>query len=229
MFRRNSSTTPRRPINWTRVGKNSSAGIVASIAGYASYWHMTEVALRAGERAELAHVMPLSVDGMLIVASIAMVDDRSQGLRPRRWARIGFLVGITASVAANVTAAQPTTLGRMVAAWPALALLLVVEILSSKGRIAKAAKAAAQAVAPLPATPAAVTPPPAVPAPVTILAPVAQAQQVIAQTSAAMPVPVSPAPVSTERRTSAGTAPVARRASVSPLTGKVLMDAAPKV
>lgn len=139
----------RRQVNWTRVGKNVSAGIVAGIAGYASYWHMASVALRAGERAELAHVMPLSVDGMLIVASIAMVDDRQQGLRPRPWAKAGFLIGITASIAANVTAAQPTWLGRVVAAWPALALLLVVEILSSRGHKSEAEEEESTVEAPM--------------------------------------------------------------------------------
>jgi len=35
---------------------------------------MVAVALRFGERPEVAYVLPLSVDGMLIVASAAMVD-----------------------------------------------------------------------------------------------------------------------------------------------------------
>ncbi|WP_233625017.1 DUF2637 domain-containing protein [Actinoplanes sp. ATCC 53533] len=91
---------------------------------------MVHVALRFGERPEVAYVLPISVDGMLIVASTAMVDDQRAG-RPVRWsARIAFLAGVTASVAANITAAQPTFGARIVAAWPAIALLLVVEMLS---------------------------------------------------------------------------------------------------
>jgi hypothetical protein len=91
---------------------------------------MVHVALRFGERPEVAYVLPISVDGMLIVASTAMVDDQRAG-RPVRWsARIAFLAGVTASVAANITAAQATFGARIVAAWPAIALLLVVEMLS---------------------------------------------------------------------------------------------------
>lgn len=91
---------------------------------------MVYVALCFGERPEVAYVLPISVDGMLIVASTAMVDDQRGGRRVRRSARIAFLAGVTASVAANITAAQPTFGARIVAAWPAIALLLVVEMLS---------------------------------------------------------------------------------------------------
>ena len=74
--------------------------------------------------------MPISVDGMLIVASTAMVEDKRRG-RPVRWsARVAFVAGVAASVAANIAAAHPSVGARIVAAWPALAMLLVVEILS---------------------------------------------------------------------------------------------------
>jgi hypothetical protein len=51
--------------------------------------------------------------------------------RPVRWsARIAFLAGMAASVAANIAAAHPSLGARIVAAWPAIALLLVVEMLA---------------------------------------------------------------------------------------------------
>src|SRR5262245_43582361 len=121
-------------MNLTRFTRNASAAVVAGIAGYASFWHQVAVALRAGERAEIAHVVPLSVDGMLVVASIVMVGDRQQGRKPRWSARIAFLIGTAATIGANVAGAHPTVMGRLVAAWPALALLLVVEMLSRKGK-----------------------------------------------------------------------------------------------
>jgi len=117
-------------MNPTRIARNLSTVAVASIAAWSSWSHMVHVALRFGERPEVAYVLPISVDGMLIVASTVMVDDQRAG-RPVRWsARIAFLAGVTASVAANITAAQPTLGARIVAARPAVALLLVVEILS---------------------------------------------------------------------------------------------------
>jgi hypothetical protein len=114
----------------TRIARDASTVAVAGIAAWSSWSHMVAVALKFGERPEVAYVLPLSVDGMLIVASTAMVDDKRAG-RPVRWsARIAFVAGVAASVAANIAAAQPTLGARIVAAWPAVALLLVVEILS---------------------------------------------------------------------------------------------------
>lgn len=149
---------PRRQLNWTRIARNASAGTVASIAGYASYWHQVHVATLAGERTELAHVIPLSVDGVLVVASIAMVDAAREGRKPSWATRVGFVVGIAASVGANVMSAQPTLLGRAVAAWPAVALLLVVEMLSRKGKLLKRELVEGPAKTPEPATPVVAVP-----------------------------------------------------------------------
>lgn len=138
----------KRPINWSRIARNASAGTVASIAGYASYWHQVHVATLAGERTELAHIIPLSVDGVLVVASIAMVDAGREGRKPSWATRVGFVVGIAASIGANVMSAQPTLLGRAVAAWPAVALLLVVEMLSRKGKLLRAEEGPAKTFQP---------------------------------------------------------------------------------
>jgi hypothetical protein len=91
---------------------------------------MVHVALRYGERPEVAYVLPISVDGMLIVASAAMVEDKRHGHRVRWSARVAFVAGVAASVAANIAAAQATVGARIVAAWPAVAMLLVVEMLA---------------------------------------------------------------------------------------------------
>jgi hypothetical protein len=71
---------------------------------------------------------------MLVVASVAMVDDKRTARRVRPTARVAFTTGVIASVAANIAAAHPSVGARIVAAWPALALLLVVEMLSRPGR-----------------------------------------------------------------------------------------------
>lgn len=117
-----------------RLARNVSAGMVAAIAAWSSYSHMTEVALRFGERSEVAYVLPFSVDGLMVVASVTMVDDKHGGRRPRASARAAFLAGVLASVGANIAAAHPDLGARIVAGWPALALLLVVEMLSRSGK-----------------------------------------------------------------------------------------------
>ncbi|MEU7876142.1 DUF2637 domain-containing protein [Dactylosporangium sp. NPDC049140] len=112
------------------IARNGSTAAVATIAAWSSWSHMVHVALRYGERPEVAYVLPISVDGMLIVASAAMVEDKRHGHRVRWSARVAFVAGVAASVAANIAAAQPTVGARIVAAWPAVAMLLVVEMLA---------------------------------------------------------------------------------------------------
>lgn len=113
-----------------RVARNISAGAVAVIAAFSSYSHTVHVALRCAERPEVAYALPVSVDGMLVVATVVMVDDKRRGHRPRPIARVAFAAGVAASLAANIAAAHPSPGARLVAAWPAIALLLVVEMLA---------------------------------------------------------------------------------------------------
>ncbi len=52
-------------------------------------------------------------------------------LRRLRWAvRAGLTLGVTASIAANVLHARPNLISQIIAAWPPLALLLTVELIS---------------------------------------------------------------------------------------------------
>jgi hypothetical protein len=113
-----------------RAARNLSAATVAAIAAWSSYSHMAHVALACGEHPQVAYALPFSVDGMLIVATIVMVDDKQRCGRVRPMARLAFTAGVLASLAANIAAAQPSLGARAVNAWPALALLLVVEMLA---------------------------------------------------------------------------------------------------
>ncbi|WP_207550224.1 MULTISPECIES: DUF2637 domain-containing protein [Parafrankia] len=47
---------------------------VASIAAWVSYWHMADVAARYGESVTSAHMIPISVDGLVLVASVCLVE-----------------------------------------------------------------------------------------------------------------------------------------------------------
>jgi hypothetical protein len=116
-----------------RLARNVSAATVALISAWSSYSHTVHVALACGERPEVAYALPFSVDGMLIVATIVMVDDRRRHASVRPIARLAFAAGVAASVAVNVAAAHPSLGARAVNAWPALALLLVVEMLARPG------------------------------------------------------------------------------------------------
>jgi hypothetical protein len=47
---------------------------VAAIAAWVSYWHMVEVAAAHGEQTTSAHLLPVSVDGLVVVASVCLVE-----------------------------------------------------------------------------------------------------------------------------------------------------------
>jgi hypothetical protein len=47
---------------------------IAAIAAWVSYWHMAGVAARYGETGASAYLLPLSVDGLVIAASISLVE-----------------------------------------------------------------------------------------------------------------------------------------------------------
>lgn len=47
---------------------------IAGIAAWVSYWHMVGVAARYGETGLSAYLLPVSVDGLIIVASISLVE-----------------------------------------------------------------------------------------------------------------------------------------------------------
>jgi hypothetical protein len=47
---------------------------IAGIAAWVSYWHMVGVAARYGEIGTSPYLLPLSVDGLVIVASVSLVE-----------------------------------------------------------------------------------------------------------------------------------------------------------
>lgn len=203
---------------WTRrIAYVLSLGTVTSVAALASYSHQVDVALLAHQASLLAHTLPLSVDGMLIVATLAMSEDKAKGLHPRGWARFGFWLGAALSVTANVTATavhygDPISIGGSVVA-PVL-LLVCVEITARPGKPRKVGTSEA------PASSVRVTPERVV----------VEAEKVVAAEVTRLPAPVSPAPqrTSMERVRADRSGPVVDRAVISPLTGRVLTERPPK-
>jgi uncharacterized protein DUF2637 len=56
------------------VARLLATATIAGIAAWVSYWHMAGVAARYGETGASAYLLPLSVDGLIIVASICLVE-----------------------------------------------------------------------------------------------------------------------------------------------------------
>lgn len=107
------------------------AAVVALVAGYVSYLHIVDVALAVGERPEVAYALPVTIDALMVLSTVALLSDRRH-----RWAQAGFLFGVAVSIICNVASADPTWPARGVAAIPAVTLLLAVEVLVRTGRTA---------------------------------------------------------------------------------------------
>lgn len=113
---------------WTRRTAVASVLLVALVAAVCSYAHMQALAERSGE-AWRSWIIPLSVDGMLVASTLAIVDRRRAGLAAGWVPWFGLSLGILASLAANVAAARPDSIARIIAAWPPVAFAVAVETL----------------------------------------------------------------------------------------------------
>ncbi|WP_455432939.1 DUF2637 domain-containing protein [Streptosporangium soli] len=104
------------------------------MAAIVSFRHMHELALRHGEDRLAAALIPLSVDGTIIAASMSLLlacrYGKGGGALP--WTLL--VVGGLASLGANVAVAEPTLIGRVIAAWPSFALIGAYEMLMSQVR-----------------------------------------------------------------------------------------------
>jgi hypothetical protein len=105
---------------------------VALVAGVASYDHQRVLADLAGEGWR-AYLLPLSVDGLIVAASMSMLVRRRAGEPAGALAWCALLLGLAASLGANVVAADPelvdpVLVSRVVAAWPPTALGLSFEL-----------------------------------------------------------------------------------------------------
>ncbi|MCA1684246.1 MAG: DUF2637 domain-containing protein, partial [Actinobacteria bacterium] len=90
-----------------RVVTVAAVLLVAAVAAVVSYAHMQTVSQRAGEQWR-AWLLPLSVDGLVVAASMVLLTRRRAGLAGGWLAWVALLGGVGASLAANVAAAEPT-------------------------------------------------------------------------------------------------------------------------
>lgn len=59
---------------WIITLRWTGTAVVAGVAAIVSYGHMRDLLLSYGETALVAHLLPLSVDGLLLVASLALAS-----------------------------------------------------------------------------------------------------------------------------------------------------------
>jgi Protein of unknown function (DUF2637) len=114
-----------------------SVVLLAVIAAVVSFGHMRELALRHGEARWSATLIPLSVDGMVVAASMSVLLASKMGRRGEWLPWALMIVGSLASLAANVAVANPTTVSRLIAAWPSFAFVGAYHLLQGQPRIGR--------------------------------------------------------------------------------------------
>jgi hypothetical protein len=120
----------QRADKWISRAATATVAGLAGIAGAISYSHMRQLAAAHGDTGWHAHAFPLSVDGVEIVASLVLLADRRAG-RISGWLPwTALTIGTAASLAANIATADHGTISRIIAGWPAVALLIAVKLLS---------------------------------------------------------------------------------------------------
>jgi len=87
-----------------------------------------------GQPGWVAALTPLSVDGTIVAASTTLLADSRAGQKGELLPWALLVVGSAASLAANVAVAEPTVIGRMIAAWPSFALIGSYELLMRQVR-----------------------------------------------------------------------------------------------
>jgi len=181
---------------------------VAVVAGIVSFTHIEALALAHGYALGTARLLPVSVDGLIVAASLSCLTEARARGGASRWSRAGLALGIMATLAANVAVgAHFGIIGMLVHAWPAVAFIMASEILlrmiRATGTVPSAGGAAGTVAEPEPAVPgevARVVPP--VPPSVPLVIP------------AAVPVPVDGVPAVPGKRArtvASGRTPAARQ------------------
>jgi len=132
--------------------------LVAAIAAVISYVHIEHLAVTHGQTAVAAYLLPLSIDGTVAAASLAMLRAARAGLSTPHLARFMLGLAVAATLAANLAyGARFGITGSLLSGWPAVAFIGSAELAIGMARRAHQA-------APVPDVPAGVPDPEPVPA-----------------------------------------------------------------
>ena len=140
----------RRSLAFARLFATAT---IAGIAAWVSYWHMAGVAARYGETGASPYLLPLSVDGLIVVASICLVElgGRISSLEAEAIATAKAAREAAQSAAQVAAAAATQTPARLAPAALAPAALAPAASAPSAAAPASAPQIAAPGLMPVPA------------------------------------------------------------------------------
>jgi Protein of unknown function (DUF2637) len=97
---------------------------VAAIAAVISFTHIRYLAATHGQATVAAYLLPLSIDGTVVAASMVMLRAARTGMRTPWLARVMLGASVAATLAANVAyGARYGLAGALLSGWPAAAFI----------------------------------------------------------------------------------------------------------
>jgi hypothetical protein len=137
------------PVTGDRVIRLATAAVVCAVASFAavvSYSHIYGLGRTHGQDGTAARLLPLSVDGLILAASLVLLHEARNDRDAPALARLMLWLGIGATVGANIAyGAGYGLLGALISAWPAVAFIGSVEIAMPQVRRARGPPAATSA------------------------------------------------------------------------------------
>jgi hypothetical protein len=113
-----------------RITTSLAVAAVAAVAAVISYRHAYELVSSHGETGLTARLVPFTVDGLILAASMLTLDASRRRQPVPALARWCLGVGITATTGANLAhGLSHGLIGALISAWPALALAGSFELL----------------------------------------------------------------------------------------------------
>jgi hypothetical protein len=115
---------------------------VAAFAAVVSYSHIYGLGRVHGQDGTAARLLPLSVDGLILAASLVLLHEARNGRDAPALARFMLWLGISATIGANIAFGTGYgLLGALISAWPAVAFIGAVEIAMQQVRRARVPRA----------------------------------------------------------------------------------------
>ncbi len=131
-----------------RIMTASAVVAVASFAAVVSYSHIYDLGRAHGQTVLDSRLLPLSVDGLILAASLLLLHEARNNRQPPALARWMLAVGVGGTVGANVLyGTHYGPVGALLSAWPGLAFVGSTEQLMYLVRAGRTSAPAAVVVA----------------------------------------------------------------------------------
>jgi hypothetical protein len=128
-------------VSGDRLIRAATAAVVCAVAAFAavvSYSHIYDLGHAHGQDGTAARLLPLSVDGLILAASLVLLHEARNGRGAPALARLMLWLSIGATVGANIAyGAGFGLLGALISAWPAVAFIGAVELVMQLVRRAR--------------------------------------------------------------------------------------------